>query len=64
LKGNPSRLIALQKKKISKSKARDGQSRPSTGAARAKVLPSKHFFRRFLAKQIGILQAKFRFLPE
>jgi len=53
-------LIALQKSKIGKSKARDVQSMRSTWAANAYVLPSKCFLRRFLLKQIGNLQALFR----
>ena len=51
------------KEKIGKLKAHDGQSGPSTGAARAKDLPSKRLLRRFLLKQIGNLQAKFRTVP-
>jgi hypothetical protein len=61
---NPLRPIALQKRKISKSKAHDLQSGSSTWAARVKEWPSKRFLRRFLFKQIGILPAKFRYLPE
>jgi hypothetical protein len=59
----PLLLISHQKRKISKSKAHDRQSGPSTGAARAKDLPSKRFLWRFLAKQIVILQALFRTIP-
>jgi hypothetical protein len=53
-RNNP-RLIAIQKRFVGKSKTRDAHSGGLTCTAITQELPSKHFLRRILAKQIGIL---------